>query len=89
MLPSTHIKASHYRLTSETPLKWLFAGGPIEARYCMLTGFHLRILTFNNWERETLNGYFYKDEMPHNAVFNQCLQSLLRKKDLQTKKLYF
>ena len=53
MLPSTHIKAGHRRPTSETQLEWRFAGGTIEARYCMLAGFHLRILTFNNCKRET------------------------------------
>ena len=33
--PSKQLKAGHYRLTSETPFEWRFAGGPIEARDCM------------------------------------------------------
>ena len=37
-LPSNHIKSDHHQPTSETPFKWRFAGGPIVARHCMLTG---------------------------------------------------
>ena len=31
-LPSQHAMLGHYRLASETPLKWRFAGGPMVAR---------------------------------------------------------
>ena len=36
--PSKHTKVGHYRPTSKTPFEWRFAGGPIVARFCMLTG---------------------------------------------------
>ena len=35
-VPSKHLNVVHYRPASETPLEWCFAGGPIEARDCML-----------------------------------------------------
>ena len=36
---SKHVKAGHYRLASETPFKWRFAGGQKVARICMLVAF--------------------------------------------------
>ena len=35
---SRNIKADHYRPTSETPLLWRFAGGPMMTHDCILAG---------------------------------------------------
>ena len=36
--PGHHTMSGHYRPTSQTPFEWRFAGGPIVARFYMLTG---------------------------------------------------
>ena len=37
--PSQYIISDHYRPTSETPFQWRFAGGPMVARFKVLTWF--------------------------------------------------
>ena len=41
--PSKHIKAGYNRSTSETPLKWRFAGGLMVVLECMLAGGRLYV----------------------------------------------
>ena len=37
--------SGHHRPTSETPFEWRFAGGPIVARFEMLTGYMVAIFS--------------------------------------------
>ena len=40
-MPTQQKVPSHFRPTSETPFKWLFADGPIAVRFQVLTGVYI------------------------------------------------
>ena len=47
LYPSTHLKAGHHRPASEPPFGWIFTGGTIVARHCVLAGMCITLHALN------------------------------------------